>query len=591
MAKRTVTDLFDEVWINENTDLCRIITYKKDEHVNPNIIQVRTYFKDLATAFNDNQQTTKFSFFQWCQDSQGTDTDPSDSRVLQADYWIFGFRLGNPSAPNKIAIICHVDTVSADESSTQWAPFDPVIENKDFEHGTQSPQDFLVGRGCIDDKGAAVSAFTVLRSLAETYDGSPAFENVQIEFILDTSEETAMSTPHYFEDPNTFVPSFGVVYDAQWVVRAEKGGERPVFTIPGMTDPTDELYISSLISSPDNSVNSIANWAEAVVKGPADLLQTFASTVQASYESYVFDDPDYQRAPLTVSSDATSVTMRTTVVGSQHGSMPEENRATGANPLVSLMNYMAGQVANGMIAENSLSIMCQFLTWLLGTRVFGELHTDLEEHDTVFLQGNGTSYAATRMTNDGNGGASLELDVRYAINHHSQGWDGTSEGFLPGKLSRFKVIFNNLVGQFNTEHGGSAKLSLDTTTIFAPDIRTPDSNEHFKVVEAAYKKVVGNYPERFAIPGGTDAKGYKFLLAVGPLFTTNIGPPINYHGIEEGAPVNDLRVSTKILYEVMSSELMEPPTAEHNKARRSMAMTLATIKKMRAKGFAHKCHH
>ena len=58
-----------------------------------------------------------------------------------------------------------------------------------------------------------------------------------------------------------------------------------------------------------------------------------------------------------------------------------------------------------------------------------------------------------------------------------------------------------------------------------------------------------------AIGGGTDAKGQVNLVAAGPLFTVAFGPPVNYHGLNEGAPIEDLRLGARILHQIMQDEI------------------------------------
>ena len=62
------------------------------------------------------------------------------------------------------------------------------------------------------------------------------------------------------------------------------------------------------------------------------------------------------------------------------------------------------------------------------------------------------------------------------------------------------------------------------------------------------------------IGGGTDAQGNVNLVAAGPLFTLAFGPPINYHGLGEGAPIEDLRLSARILYQIMLGEVANKTT-------------------------------
>ena len=57
-----------------------------------------------------------------------------------------------------------------------------------------------------------------------------------------------------------------------------------------------------------------------------------------------------------------------------------------------------------------------------------------------------------------------------------------------------------------------------------------------------------------AIDGGTDAKGKPQLVVAGALFTSDLGAPINYQGIDEGAPIIDLVNSQKILISLLREE-------------------------------------
>jgi len=67
--------------------------------------------------------------------------------------------------------------------------------------------------------------------------------------------------------------------------------------------------------------------------------------------------------------------------------------------------------------------------------------------------------------------------------------------------------------------------------------------------------VTGKPSPAFAIGGGTDAKGNTRLIAGGALFTNSMGPPINYHGFDEGAPVNDLKIGARIIYRLFVNEI------------------------------------
>ena len=253
-----------------------------------------------------------------------------------------------------------------------------------------------------------------------------------------------------------------------------------------------------------------------------------------------------------MSRDGGDVVLRTEVAGAQHGSAPEENRANGANPLVSLANFIAGQAVDGTLGGNHYTRVADFIAWGWGTMVFGEKHPGLLlRNDEVFAEGSGTTYALTRISTDHDAQAvHLGMDIRYATGHHEQSWDGT-DGLILGE-SLFGGIFDELVSQYAATERGSA-IAVTTTTVFAPDIRNPD-NPYLSKVNAAYRDALGVDSPMLAIGGGSDAKGSPQLVAAGALFTDSLGAPINFHGIDEGAPIVDLVNGQKILISLLRSE-------------------------------------
>jgi succinyl-diaminopimelate desuccinylase len=146
----------------------------------------------------------------------------------------------------------------------------------------------------------------------------------------------------------------------------------------------------------------------------------------------------------------------------------------------------------------------------------------------------------------------LKVDIRYALGHHGTAWDGTTEGQLPG-ASIFPDVFAQLVGRFQQERPGQA-VTVTTVNAASPDVRDPQS-PLFRRIGAAYQRAAGAPMPLAAIGGGTDAKGLVNLVAGGALFTLGFGPPINFHGQNEGAPINDLQLSARILHQIMVDEV------------------------------------
>jgi len=535
-----------QVIIDETSELVRLQTWRdgtqeKEKEVQVNLGEIRAHFIKKMDSYNKGKdETLKMRSFEW-------KSDESDL----PKYRVFGFRAGKGA--KKVSIICHLDTVPPGNDT--WNPFEPRVETRVY-NGV--PTDFLIGRGSIDDKGPAVVAFEAftraLNSANET-----ALDNITLEVLYDTSEETDMSTPHYFDALPDEKPAFGVVFDAYWSVRAEKGIERPTFSIHASdSSPSgNESYLLIVsMSTPTAPTNMIPVTAEAHITGAAELLRHFADHVETWYRAYPFDDLDYHPADITVISSGSEVVITAKVAGAQHGSAPEQNRANGANPVVSLTNFLASLVDRGVLANNYNGKMCRFIRWAFGTRVFGENHPDLlQRFDTVFQDGNGTTYALTQLipnTDDKKRASiTLGLDIRYAIGHHGTGWSGR-EGKLEDE-SLFKSVFRQLVSRYHSEAGGK-NVIIHTETIFGPDIRSLRDGNLFRI-NTAYRAVMGNNCPMHATGGATDAHGYLELVTAGALFTTNFGPPVNYHGIDEGAPLIDLENSGKILVELLQKEL------------------------------------
>ena len=546
--KTASTDSQDwrKIIINGVTKLVSHQTWRKFEGEKVvNEDEVRAELSKIKEEYFDEKKTDLMQPFEW----EGADGDKK--------YWVFGYRAG--AGRRKVSIICHLDTVPP--GNDNWNPFEAREETRIYKG---APTPFLIGRGAIDDKGPAVVAFEAFtRALAGLSADSDALKRVTLEVLFDTSEETDMSTPHYFAKHPEKKPKLGIVFDAYWSVRAEKGIERPLFTVSAdaVPAPASEtaLVIVTLTTPPQSSANMIPVTAEAHIQGPDEALRSFAKKVKDWYLACPFDDPDYHPADIQVTHSNGEVVITALVAGAQHGSAPHQNRANGANPVVSLTNFLAFLVDCGILANNYNGEMSRFIRWVFGTRVFGENHPDLlSRFDSVFQEGNGTTYALTQLIpNEEKRTIQLNVDVRYAIGHHSQGWDG-SEGQIKGE-SLFKTVFDKLVQRYSEANGAEVTVTLREVKKegFGPDIRSLRNANLFRV-NMAYRSVMGENCTMHATGGATDAHSFPELVTAGALFTIDMGPPINYHGLDEGALLTDLENSGKILLYLLQQELAAP---------------------------------
>ncbi len=525
------------------------VTTEQNKIVTKNLKEIQVYLKERAELFNNKlPENVKLRHFIWPPEDKWPDGEDE-----APEYWLFGFRIGN--GDKVISIINHLDTVQASKDDS-WGPFNPKIEQREY---LGKDTNFWVGRGTIDDKGPAVAAFSVLRAIAETYANDPEKLNkVTLEVIFDSSEETDMATPHYLKDDNVKKPDFGIVFDAMWIIRAEKGIERPVFTVNIGQMPTQGLWIETLATPEQSPVNQIPNNAIAIIQGETEeVAKAFANTVKDKYYNYPPDDPNYHQAELAVelTKGKPIVKLTTKVKGAQHGSAPQENREYGANPLVSLINFLAHLADKQELRHNGYTRMSQFAAWMWGTHVFGEDHPSLYADDWLFKKGNGTTYAVTTISLEERlqqTKVKLEVDMRYALKHHREPLDDTKDGTLPG-ISTFVKILPELVNKFNKQVQGP-EISVTTKTIVGPEFRRAD-NSNLVALRQAYKEIMGESAPLIAIGGGTDSKGFKELLAAGALFGDTLGPPINFHGINEGAPLPDIYNSARIFYQLLVNEI------------------------------------
>lgn len=543
--------MLDERLFDDLARFVAIETYRSESvpesQVVANLEKLRGDLMKQAEAFNKGQKVHKLVPFEWKQ------KNPNGA----GEYWLFGLRLG--SGPRRISLSSHLDTVPPGDNP-HWEPF---VLKKEKRRYLGDLTEFYVGRGAIDDKGPALVAFNVLKALARRYDSSPKLERITIELLFDTSEETDMAMPHYLKANPQQKPDLGVIYDASWCIRAEKGLERPVFSIKkGAPKQLKGLWIESL-NTPQGPVNQIPDKATAVIRADSKKrLEAFAQVVDALYQRYPFDDPRYRRANLTVELQENQLVLTTDVEGAQHGSAPDENRENGANPLVSLANFLGGLVEEGKLARNEVGELSRFIAWAWGTQVFGEHHPELlQRHDEVFTEKNGTTYALTRFYTHPQGSpevaANLQIDIRYALGHHAVAWDKKTEGLVGGEGSKstFQGVFGQLLNRYKKDNAAMKfEVQVSTETLSPPDVRLPQG-ESFQRVSSAYQRVMGVTCPARAIGGGTDAKGDTHLIAAGALFSDSMGPPINFHGFNEGAPVDDLKRGALVLYRLFADEI------------------------------------
>ena len=134
-------------------------------------------------------------------------------------------------------------------------------------------------------------------------------------------------------------------------------------------------------------------------------------------------------------------------------------------------------------------------------------------------------------------------------------------------------VQGRLVG--NADEAGNALLKREAQQINAAGSGTRrgemplsgGTSDAISILEQALQErfiseVVGAPMAAAAIGGGTDAKGHVALVAAGSLFSLGFGPPRQFPrpDLNEGAPLEDLRLSARILYQIMLDEIADKTT-------------------------------
>lgn len=432
------------------------------------------------------------------------------------------------------------------------------------------------------------SSFAIARAICNAFDGDQRMKDTRIEFISDSAEETMMGVPYYVywcdvNGPGRHPFDLGIVYEGAWMIVAEKGVERPSFSVePIRTDQASHtMYLDSFTTPPDTSVNTVPDFAEAVVKGASSDLEAFFAQLPGGYENSGWENAlassqgvRYKPIKLQFTRQTdedgqlTGVKLKALNRGPQHGSQIALNEG---NPIACLAYYLDGLVAEKALGVTPIGALAHFIRWEWSTNVCGEDHERLFCEDDMFGRGirNGTTYALTNLVEE-DGKINLKFDIRYAANHHIVDWvPGDSESLLNFDNNRLGGIFECETADFMKENPGYPRVYLEgTATKYAPDIRNPDTNQscillkkafHEGVIEHEVAEWAGDYPKEIPTGGSTDEKGSLCMVAIG-LFGLDSGHPVNFHGIDEACLVSDIRLVTALIYKAMAMAIENPPT-------------------------------
>jgi predicted dipeptidase len=253
----------------------------------------------------------------------------------------------------EFGILTHADVVPvvADEwvldDGTRLDPFKLTRVN-----------DYLYGRGTIDDKGSIAAALYAMKTVKES--GLPLERTIRL--MIETTEETGGDGMKYYR-AKTPLPDYNIVLDSKYpAVVAEKGsGALKVFFPVQDADPSATAVVAMTGAA---SANAVPQTATATLKG-GDLAQAAARldfTKTPFIQKY---EGQGGKFGVDIARGADSVEVKVTGV-SAHGSRPEE----GVNPLPRLTLFL--QESGVVAGTNHYARAIRYINDLYGTGYLGE---------------------------------------------------------------------------------------------------------------------------------------------------------------------------------------------------------------------------
>ncbi len=347
-------------------------------------------------------------------------------------------------APDYIAILAHADVVPAGDNWTQ-EPF-----------GGELIDDYVYGRGTVDDKGAIIAALFAMRAIKEM--GLPLKHKIRL--IIGGDEESGWECMNHYWGIEKQLPLCGFSPDGDWpLIFAEKGIINIIIST-SQSEPASGATIKW--AEGGQRANMVPDKAQAFVQGVSD---------QALLKAC----PQPDRLSIETKEDG----LLLTVTGmTAHGSTPDE----GINAVAILLRTL--EQTDCIDNHPWLTVIAQIAESTDGKA------TGVACHDEV--SGALTSCMGV-FTFDGS-------DMNAALNQR-----------CPVTVECDSVVYTQK--QFVEDIG----MTISRLTI-NPPLYIPQDNEIIQKLLAVYRDVTGDQTPPQAIGGGTYARVAPNLVAVGSHF-------------------------------------------------------------------------
>ncbi|MEG0708752.1 MAG: dipeptidase PepV [Longicatena sp.] len=379
-----------------------------------------------------------------------------------------------------VGVLAHLDIVPVGDD---WSK-DPF--------GCEVVNGYLFGRGVMDDKGPAMTAFYALKMLRD----QNIKLNKKIMLILGCDEESGMDCMNYYVK-HAEVPSVGFTPDASFpVIYGEKGG----------------LHVSFKGKTETNILSMHAGERINVVIGKAQAtLTNWKSEYADLFEFYLATNALVGNVEVNGNQALLSIEGR-----AAHAAMPY----LGVNAALHILNFVGGCYQEAFARDTYTMLK----DWL-GLPV----HIDIDGAYMGFLTMN------TGIVDIEDGNAELNIDIRYPN-------DASVETIMNGFYTTAKEL--NYPLDIVLEH--------DTKPLFVD----PNSNLVTTLSNVYRKYSKDEVTPNLTIGGGTYAKKFPNFVAFGPEFSNEEQPKDMFiggcHQKDEAIKLDNLYIAMAIYTEAMA---------------------------------------
>lgn len=386
--------------------------------------------------------------------------------------------------PETIGILAHVDVVGVDnESEWEFPPFEGVVSD-----------DWICGRGAMDDKGPLIASLYAMKAIKDTQ--LPVYKKIRL--IIGTQEEVNWTDMNEYTKKYT-LPDYGFTPDGEFpLTNREKGYADVHMEFKKIFEKGGDFEIASIDGG--TAINVVPSLAKAALRGEIDLFKE-------KLKHYLLEN-DSHRINFTLCDGLIIVTSEGIAT---HSCFPEK----GVNAISILCNFLSTL----SLTKNGGEGLIKFVSENIYGDIYGKslgLYKESEYVNGEYMHRTVLSPTIVKRQGDS---FNLSFNLRTVY--------GTTKDDIAKAFDKLQE-----------EYG----YTYDIADCMDP-IYVSKERPFLKVMAVAYEKISG-FKNEFSLAYGTSyAKAMSNFVSWGPVFPGDV----DYcHEINERISISKLIISSKI---------------------------------------------